>query len=365
VGYWLNLPQAQDLVSEGRRAGSPYLIPLGVGWNGIGNPFSKGIDFFNLKVRDSAGVVRPVQEAFAAGQLRNGLFAYGLGGYRLATTLAPYSAYWVYAGQAVSLVADDPDASVEASVAGDSERPALAKPQDGWLAPIEVWSAGMRDSAAAFGVAPEADTALDVPKPPAPAAGPYVYCAFAGPDGAAQAIDVRNGGDQTWTLDIHTTAARAPVTVTWPDLTQLPPAARPILRDSVTGKQVYMRTAREYTYRPRGEADRALEIEVTDAPQGMLAVTAAAAAPQGQGARLSYTLSRDAQVTVQVRNIAGRVVAQPIAAKPMAAGANVTVWSGRQHSGVVAPPGMYLVRVVARSDDGQETSALMAVTVRR
>jgi len=365
VAYWLNLPQAQDLVSEGRRAGTPFYIPLGVGWNGIGDPFTKPIDFFNLKVRDSAGVVRPIQEAFAAGQLRNGLFAYLGGGYRMVTTLASYSGYWVYAGQPVSLIADDPGAGTAAASTETDGRAALPRPKDGWLAPIVVWSAGMRDESVAFGIAPGADEELDVPKPPAPAMGPHVYCAFTGPAGTGQAVDVRGGGDQTWTLDIHTTATRAPVTVSWPDLVQLPPTARPTLHDPVTGRKVYMRTTREYTYRPKGKADRRLEINVTDGPQGLLTVTTAAATPQGPGASLAYTLSRDAQVTVEVRNIAGRVVAQPIAARPTSAGRNVTAWNGQQHDGLLAPAGLYIVKVTARSDDGQEASALMAVNVRR
>ncbi len=364
VGFWLNLPQAQDLVSEGRRAGSPFYIPLGMGWNGIGNPFTRSIDFFSLKVRDSAGVVRTMREAISAQLMRSGLWVYQYGGYGTRDTLVPYSGYWVEARQAVTLIAENPDASAEVASAAASETPPLPKPKDGWLAPIVVWSGGMSDQSTAFGIAPGADEEFDAPKPPVPPLGPHVYCAFAGANGVPQAVDVRGGGDQTWTLDIHTTAVRAPVTVTWPDLTQLPPTARPILHDTVTGQRLYMRTTREYTYRPKGKADRRLEIAVTDAPQGLLAVTAATA-PHGNGATIIYTLARDAQVTIEVRNIAGRAIAQPIAAKPAPAGRNTAVWNGQQHDGLLAPAGMYTVRVVARSDDGQETSALAILTLRR
>ena len=366
VAYWLSLQQAQDLVSEGTRATSPFLVPLARGWNGIGNPFLNTVDLYSLQVRDQAGVVRSIQEAFSLGLVRNGLYAYGIGGYRLATSLASYTGYWFYADEDVTLVFTDPGPRIT-SVGAVADRPALQQPADGWLAPIEVWSAGMVDSAAAFGVALEDADRLSLPKPPRPLQGAYVYSTLTAPGGgAARAVDVRTPGPtQTWELNVQTTALQGPVAVTWPDLTQLPPTARPILRDPATGQEVYMRTQREYVYEAGGEPNRTLEIEVTDDPNGVLVVAAAAAVPQGDGATISYTLSRDAQVTVSVHNLAGRPVAQPVATRPMTAGRNETVWTGQTSAGVRAAAGKYLIKVTAHSDDGQVSSALMAVNLRR
>jgi hypothetical protein len=373
VAYWINQSQAQDLIGEGNPATSPYLVPLGVGWNGVGNPFPSPVDFYDLKVRDSLGVVRTIQDAFSAGLLRNGLFRYvsAFGSYQLATTLEPYTGYWLYALQPISLVVEDPDATATAAVA-HRERPALAKPRNGWLAPIVVWSAGMRDEATAFGVTDTPELS-SVPKPLLPceanelgAGQPHVYASFDAPNGRAPlAIDTRGAGAQTWTLTVDTTATRSPVTVTWPDLSQLPATARPVLRDLVTGKTVYMRTQRDYTYRPGGGGVRALEIEVSDSPQGLLALTGATASSKAGGVAISYTLSRDAQVTAEVRNVAGLVVARPVIAKPVTAGQNVDLWDARGQTGLAVPAGKYLVKLTALSDDGQQTSALVAVNIRR
>jgi len=370
VAYWMNQDQAQDLTIEGSRATSPYLIPLGVGWNGIGNPFSTPVDFYDLKVRDSLGVVRPIQDAFSAGQLVNGLYSYTPGwGYKLVTTLVPYSGYWIKANQPVSLVVEDPGAGVAAAVA-HRERPALAKPQDGWLAPIVVFSAGMGDAATAFGVTSTPELS-SVPKPPLPgdevAEGvPFVYASFAPLNGGEPlAVDARGPGTQQWTLAVRTAGVSAPVTVTWPDLSQLPATVRPVLRDRLTGSKVYMRTQREYTYRPRAGSVREFEIEVSDAPQGLLALTGATASSQAGGVAISYTLSRDAQVTAEVRNISGVVIARPVTAKPVTAGRNTNLWDARSHTGVPVPVGMYFVKLTALSDDGQQTSALAAVNIRR
>jgi hypothetical protein len=366
AAYWMNQSQAQDLVSEGGRATSPYRIPLGVGWNGIGCPFTSAVDFYSLKVQDSLGVVRSIQDAFSAGLVQNGLYAYSLGGYRRATSVAPYSGYWIYAGQPVALVVEDPTSrAATAAVAAAPEREALAKPEGGWLAPIVVRCAGMRDESNAFGVAtdPEICTAS---KPPLPAGERFVYASFDSTDGSGPlAVDARGAGDHKWTLTVDTTAAKAPVTVTWPDLSQLPLTARPVLRDPETGTTVYMRTQRGYTYRPRGKARHTLEIEVSDTPQGLLVVAGAAATAKANGIAVSYTLSRDAHVTAEVRNLAGVLVAQPVRNQAVAAGRNLHLWNGRNADGTAVPSGTYLVTLRARSDDGQETSAVVPVNVRR
>ncbi len=364
VAYWLNLAQAQDLVAPGQKATSPYFIPLSRGWNGIGSPFTKAVDFFSLKVRDQAGVVRTIQEAFSVGLVRNGLFAYGIGGYRLATSLVPFTGYWFFAEEPVTLVVTDPDLIVGVGQVNDA--PALAKPADGWVAPVVVWSAGMADASAAFGVAPNGPDHLSVPKPPPPGLGDHVQAAFE-PARAGQmmAVDMRGGGTQEWRLVVQTTQPNAPVTVTWPDLTQLPATARPVLVDPVAGKRLHMRMQREYAYDPGGEATRTLEIVLNDDPLGALVITGASAAATARGAAVSYTLSRDAQVTVEIRNIAGLVVAKPAIAREMQAGANVTTWGGQATSGLLAPGGKYIVTVLAESEDGQQTSALTLVNVRR
>ncbi|MBM3498627.1 MAG: hypothetical protein FJX74_08130 [Armatimonadetes bacterium] len=363
VAYWMNQPQAQDLVSEGVRATSPYLIPLGVGWNGIGNPFSQSVDFFGLKVRDSLGIVRSIEDAFSEGQLQNGLHGYAAGGYQLKTSLAPYSGYWIRAYQPVSLVVDDPAGTVASAAV--AERPAYARPEGGWLAPLEVWSAGCRDAATAFGVAASPERHV-VSKPPLPSDAGYVYAAFAPAGGGDPlAVDVRGAGDHAWTLVVRASAAKAPVTVAWPDLSQLPASARPLLTDEATGQTVYMRTRRDYTYRPTEAGPRTLRIEVSESPQGLLAVSGAAATSEAAGVAITYTLSRDAQVSAEVRSIAGRIIARPVMDKPVTAGRVTHLWDARNQSGLAVPAGKYLVTLTARSDDGQQASALVAVNVRR
>jgi len=48
-----------------------------------------------------------------------------------------------------------------------------------------------------------------------------------------------------------------------------------------------------------------------------------------------------------------------------ARGATVILWDGRGQTGTRVPAGRYLVRVMARRDDGQQTQALAACQISR
>jgi hypothetical protein len=94
-----------------------------------------------------------------------------------------------------------------------------------------------------------------------------------------------------------------------------------------------------------------------------LALTAAAAVPTEAGAEVAFTLSAAADVTVEILNIAGRAVAAPVRQQAKEAGLQRVLWTGRTLSGTAAPPGRYLVRVTARSDVGEQATALCSLAL--
>ena len=98
-------------------------------------------------------------------------------------------------------------------------------------------------------------------------------------------------------------------------------------------------------------------------PAGALALSAAAEAT-ARGATLTYTLSAPADVAAVVLNIAGRPVAE-IPAEAQAAGVQSLRWNGRNQSGSLAPDGVYLIRLVARTPDGASAEAVVALDLRR
>lgn len=95
-------------------------------------------------------------------------------------------------------------------------------------------------------------------------------------------------------------------------------------------------------------------------PARELVVTAAATPTRG-GAEVVCTLSAPAEVTLQVLNLAGRLVAVPVATATLPAGTHRLPCGGRSLGGTRLPAGRYLLRLLARGTGGQQAGALCGV----
>ncbi|MFO8080032.1 MAG: FlgD immunoglobulin-like domain containing protein, partial [Armatimonadota bacterium] len=156
------------------------------------------------------------------------------------------------------------------------------------------------------------------------------------------------------------------VRLSWPDLSELPADVKPMLVDNQTGRSIYLRTSTGYTYEVGDEAtERSFTLRIADEGAGALAInTLSAGATEGR-AQIVYTLSQDAAVDVEVLNIAGVTVRRLIAGRAQEAGPQQLTWDGRNASGSSAPNGRYIIRVTARSDDGQQVSAIRSLQLER
>lgn len=131
-----------------------------------------------------------------------------------------------------------------------------------------------------------------------------------------------------------------------------------MLVDAKTGQQVYMRTTPSYVFTA---SDTARELQVVVAPQGLgqLAISPMSASSNGSAISVSYVLSRPAQVTSVICNIAGRVIRQVSSGEQQAAGQNTLLWDGRDSRGNTAPNGRYLITIIGRTESGQEARAVV------
>lgn len=77
----------------------------------------------------------------------------------------------------------------------------------------------------------------------------------------------------------------------------------------------------------------------------------AAPNPMRGSARISYQLSRDAQVIIRVYNAAGQLV-RSLAERPATAGTHEVVWDGRDDAGRSVSAGVYYYRMAAPGCDG-------------
>jgi hypothetical protein len=93
--------------------------------------------------------------------------------------------------------------------------------------------------------------------------------------------------------------------------------------------------------------------------------SATALSTRSGGAEIAFSLSVPADLTVSVLNVAGRPLATVMRDTSADAGLQRIVWSGRSARGTRAPSGTYLVRIVARDDDGQQVQSLCSLRLGR
>lgn len=96
--YWWRIPADTTVALTGIQSDTSraYEVPLGAGWNMLGNPRLMSVPLADLQVR--LGENEPVSWAEAVSQryIQNSLFSYSqTAGYELKDTLEPWMGYWV------------------------------------------------------------------------------------------------------------------------------------------------------------------------------------------------------------------------------------------------------------------------------
>lgn len=380
VGYWLlnqngetiYLPMPATPVATNQA----YMVPVRDGWNQVGNPFLVPVRFDRVRVIGPGGVEWSLTEAVERGYLLPVLYAYdpAANEYTWATSpaltvLTPYEGYWLRAYEDVTLVFPPP-----ALYTAASGSVASASKEEGWRVELRVSCAGVTRTGRSFGVAPRASAGRDmkdIPSPPpALRSGPGLEAYFTmSSDPGAYLVDMKpaSSGATTWDLVVSTEVAGAPVTVSWPALSEtMPDTLMATLEDLQTGRKTYMRTSTSYTFDSGTGGPRHLRITVRPRASATLGLTATCTAAPGGGMVVSYSLANAAQVDVEVRNIAGRLVRRVVTDRASEAGVNTVVWNGLSDSGTAVPSGLYVIKVTARSPEtGESTSVVRTAQVRR
>ena len=409
-GFWLRLLESRPVAVTGvlPPEDRDYPVPVELGWNMIGNPRRYSVDLADLKVQVGTDDAISLNEAFNQDYLQPGVFGYSqANGYELVDTLTPFSGYWLrcltpggarlifpgqngtssYAALAVcrgGYPQDYPPAvrrlgrklistSAPTNDLGKSGMASLTQLPTTWQMPLRA-SAGGRQSSAYLGVAPQAsggvDPHLDLQAPPS--FGPYVELRFViGPNGDTSAgylTDIRNHDNSllVWTVQVRSNLPDAPVRLSWPDMSQVPADLHPVLLDPAANRRIYMRTTTAYQI-PEGPQGihRVVQIQMERNQPGTLVLSAFTPTPTALGLEMPYTLSAPAAVSGQIMNIAGRTVRHVASNSLQPAGQNRLIWNLRNTADRRVPDGMYLVKLVARSPEGQQVTALRTVNITR
>jgi hypothetical protein len=382
VGYWLvnrlrlpiEFPADRELVDEIQ----PFPIVLSEGWNQIGSPFVATIRLDQASVVGPDGIDRRIRDAASAGLIVPTLFHYNpvTNDYGFETVLAdavlePYVGYWILALRPVTLVLSPP--TLIPFKQGAPASVAAMVPDDGWRAPLLVEMAGTVRTGRALGQSSAASDGPDLadiicPPDAAAADGARLAAYFYRPDWAEPLrrclTDIRSmeAGQQTWNLVVVTDARGQDVSLSWPDLTTMPNHLVATLEDLQTGRSCFMRANTGYVYNSGQGGARQFRIAVRERGGASLQIMGFNQSRTANGIRMACTLSADANVDVQIRNIAGRVVKRVWAGREVAAGDIEILWTGRDQRGLAVPNGPYIVEIIARSpEDGEQTGIIRPV----
>ncbi len=365
AGFWTNAenPVVLDVPGTLFSNDQDIVLPVQSIWNMLANPFHRSLPWeqMNLSADGPASTYGFIWDT-DAGTYRLVSTLPGLG----AVTVVPENAgFWLRTEATTNVTITAP--GTEPASAEIAQQVKREPADDAWIIPIVARAAGALDACSYAGVLPQASTnpeAYRMHNPPA--AGPQVDVYFVDDAGDRLAVVVReNRPVHTWHFEAATDIAGARVEVQMPDLSEVPNNKSVYLTDEAAGKRMYARTLTTYSYESGESGTRRFTLEVADRSETGLMITTASAQAAGGAVTVSYTLSADAQVNVEVLNIAGRKVATLASGESAPAGLSTCGWNGRSSSGTVVPSGRYLVRVKAQADDGQQVQALVPVQLER
>ena len=385
--------EAKDTVSpdpahQGFNPDGSFHIGLKPGWNLIGDPFTYPVNFLNLKVVGADGQNIDVMKAQTGTNpsLGAALWAYQSGNYQVAYTIDPYRGYWIRAfdnrvgaqrnsGAKITLIIS-PDARQDRA-AHDTRGVLLAgnRETDGWSLNLVAQTGSHRSAPATVGQTRGALDTFDRYKlevPPAVSKND-VTLAFDHPEWAEKAgrysVDVRSATSlsQKWDFTVTSTLPNEPVTLNWPNLSQVSRRKDLILTDLDSKTTLDLHGPSSYII-PAGPTGvvRHFHLETRAAQRRKLELSSLVARMTTRAAGLgsvsiSYNTSADATVQVGVMKN-GRLI-RTVGSSTRAAGASEVVWDMRDNQGLMVPGDTYTVEVRAQDNEGHKVRQIVPLVV--
>jgi len=373
-GYWLKLTADANVTVEGSLVppDQDYRIHLEPGWNMIGVPFNRQVSVSSLRFQEGIDAPASFEEAVSRGWIRAAVYGYSqASGYTTVTSMQPWLGYWL------KVLRMD---GINVIFPGTRSRNVQTKARVHRLSSNGTWQARLvaqtsdgEATSVKFGISPSAtpgfDAFADAETPPSDGSGIRMQFPHAdwGPNAGGYLMDMRgpSPGMTTWDLEVAVKGSGEQVVLSWPSLSSVPRDVSLTLVDLATGKRLYMRTNSSITFVSNGGVRR-FRIEATRSAGGRLMITDLMAVPtKGGAADIAFRLSAPAEVRVQVRNMAGRLIATVTPGRAMPAGNNSVVWNLLGPGGTPVPNGTYICQVVGATDQGERATAVRTLSVAR
>ncbi|CAN5376235.1 hypothetical protein BH11ARM2_BH11ARM2_02760 [soil metagenome] len=356
-------------------SGAP-LITLQPGWNMIGNPYNYAVPLGQLVGVNTGNpeLSFTFRELVDQGIL-GGSLAYWdndapVPDYRFisgdADLIIPNRGYWIRVDGATPVVIRFP--RVFTPFLPERSVPNLAK----WKLQLAARTSEALDGQNFVGVANSATAAksLKVDEPPmSPAKQAVGLSIQEGTDKPrlyAQTL-ADSAGRKEWTVRVSS-KSDGPVTLTWPNMNQVPKNVQFRLVDTATGASKLLRRTSGYTYTAEANVVRQFKLSMEPGTVARALIGSVTATRSGRSANsplsIAYSLSANATTTVRILQ-GGREIYVPVLARADQAGQRSAVWNLRDSANRSVAPGSYTVEVTAESETGERVRSFTVINVVR
>ena len=390
-GYWFKFEPVNrattdypvSLTGEAPATDTDYAMPAPIGWSMVGSPFTGN----TTKVTDI--LVKYLQndplswdEAVTRNLVSARPYRYDRASGQFVETDTINAPAWegvfvrALVPGGVTLLLPAPDATTRTA---RTRAATVSLPQPDWAVTLHLTQPADartgyfgRTASAMFGAARGArtgDNRFDRESPPpVTAAASLVFDPKTGTPatlaGGRFVGDFRSvgAGKQTWHITA-TALTSGTATLTWNGVP--PRGTNLVLRDDETGETTSLRSRSSVTWTAT-DARRARRFTITAEPARSSALLLSSiqfvrldgrAVGGGHAYSLAYNVSADAQMTVELRSISGRLVNRLDTGRAVTAGRQTVLWSGRAENGSPLPAGTYMLHITASAADGTADTA--------
>ncbi|RYG39391.1 hypothetical protein EON81_01270 [bacterium] len=366
--------QAPDTTTS---TGAPTVV-LQPGWNLIANPYNYAIPIGYIVGVNSGNN----EEAFTFRELVDqgvisGALAYWdndapVPDYRYIQSdtdlLLPNRGYWIRVDSASSV----PIRFSQVFTPFLQRQTSATLPKANWKLQLAARTSEALDGQNFVGVASNAAAAkaLRIAEPPI------------SPADKAVSLSIDEGGDKPqlmaqslatsaarkeWTVRVQSKAA-GPVTITWPNMSQVPNNVSFKLVDKATGASKLLRRTSGYTFTSEANSVRQFTLSMEPGTVARALIGSITATRTGRSTSsplsINYSLTGDATTTVRVLSN-GHEIYVATRARAEGAGERSVVWNLRDSANRAVAPGTYTVEITAESASGERVRRFLPVNIVR
>jgi hypothetical protein len=371
-------PQQPTDVSTGASS-----IQLKSGWNAIANPYNYAIPLGQIVGASGANPTQSYTWAdlVAQGFVNGGVAYYGPSGtyqylQNLTDLLQPNTGYWIFVNTAQELTLNYPPVFTEFLPGSTRSTSGTVWNQtaDTWRLQLVARDAKSLDDKNFVGAVPSAKqvAALQIMKPPATPAKTGVQLSVVGTVNGkqtrlAQALSTGNTR-ASYTVEV-TAKETGNVTLTWPNVNQIPGNVQVQLIDKATGITRVMNKVSGYQFQATAGQTRSFTVQVQPgSTQRALISNVLVTRPtrsRNAAFTINYTLSAAATTSIRILSASNTEVYTVSSGRADNGGNNSVNWNLRDNANRSVAPGSYRVEIVAESIDGTRSRVYSIVNVTR